>query len=96
VTTKEAREIFPNNFNAGVEIYGNPRISVHQAMWRKIEDNESFVRCAYPPHGITNHKPTRHCGNIAYVVTIDGYPKVGLCEEHLPEDRYIHGEKKGA
>jgi len=95
MTRKEAERMFPNNFHAGMEIYGNPRISVYVPMWKKIEDDEECVRCAYPIYGITNH-PTVHCGKIANVATTDGTLKIGLCEQHQPEDRYIRSESKGA
>lgn len=91
MTRKEAEEIFPNNFHAGTEIYGNLQISVYIRMWRVISDDEEFVRCAYPIHGITNH-PTVHCGKIANVVITEGNLRVGLCRQHQPEDRYIQSE----
>lgn len=91
VTRKEAEEIFPNDFHAGMEIFGNPKISLYMPMWRIIKGDEECIRCAHPIHGITNH-PTVHCGKIANVVTTDGNPKVGLCEQHQPNERFIQSK----
>lgn len=84
MTHGEIKKLFPNRFDPGIT-EPNPTISPFIRMWRRIKDDEPFVRCCYS----TFDQHLTFCGKIAHVVTIDGYPRFGLCEQHGPDEKNI-------
>lgn len=84
MTQREIKEIFPNEFDPGLTL-PTPEASPYSRMWRRIEDDEPFVRCCYS--NFDRH--LQFCGKIALVVTINGYLRYGLCEQHSPEEKNI-------